>query len=624
MAELGDVVRFGPFELNRTQKLLFRDGELVALTPKAFDMLDLFVRNAGSMMEKDALMRGVWPDTFVDEANLSHHVFMLRRALGDDREGNRFIETIPRRGYRFVAPLLEEPETVVVIDDTIRQQIVVQKDEPRRPRRALLIAMAAAAAVAIAVALLWLNGRSEKASPVRSLAILPFKALRTGTADDQLGLGLADALITRLSNLDDVVIRPTGAIARYRGADSDLPAIGKQLGVDAILDGSVQRSGDRLRLTVQLVRVRDHRSLWAETFDEPFTDIFAMEDAVSHKVADALSPRLSPAHRQQMEKRYTSNSRAYERYLEGRYLWSQATPASLDASISRFSEAIATDPKFALADAGLAEAHNSLATWSFRPSRLSYAEAEAAASKALALDPNLGAAHVAMGRVAYRHRWDMPAAERHFRRALALNPNNFEARLALGEYLVVSGRFAEARNELELAAQLDPASLQVRMQRAIGKYFSRDYADAVRESEDILKFDPQFVVAYGILWASARELGLHDKAVNARLTDLRLNGYPDPALATLRRAFTTGGVDAYRRAEIAMLQSQPNPNYDVIIFLAMNYALVGDREAAFRWLDRACEERSGWLPEMAVDPVWDGLRTDGRFAALQARVRRAG
>ncbi|MGH9883212.1 MAG: winged helix-turn-helix domain-containing protein, partial [Pyrinomonadaceae bacterium] len=341
------LYEFGPFRINTRERILLREGKRIPLKPKVYDTLIVLIRNSGRVVEKEELMKQVWPDTFVEENNLTGNIFALRRAFGE----HQYIETVPRRGYRFTAevkqvrvedvkvPAMSGVEADLTIKETVgiagqaqelsgaHGRLEGSRAERRTGKRrtrlvALLIAFTA---LAVAAAVLFyrrgaqVEGTTSKLSPVRSIAVLPFKPLGEGSGDEFLSLGMADALITRLSSLKQLVVRPTSSILRYTAPDQDPLEAGRQQIVDAVLDGKIQRAGERVRVTVQLIRVQDGRQLWAEKFDEKFTDIFALQDAISERVAGALTLELTGAEQKRLTRRYTENAEAYQLYLKGRY-----------------------------------------------------------------------------------------------------------------------------------------------------------------------------------------------------------------------------------------------------------------------------------------------------------------
>ena len=438
-----NLLNFGPFTLDLDRRVLLREGAPVALTPKTFETLALLVRNSGRVVGKAELMDALWPDAVVEENNLNQQISALRKALGDRAEEGRYIKTIPGHGYRFIAS-----PTAPVLDRVM----------PRK--RATLIVAAAVAAILLIGAGVWLwrsrSSHNPSAQP-RSMAVLPFKSLSGG--DEYLGLGLTDVLITRLSNVRGMIVRPTSAVRRY-GQEADPLGAGRQLHVDAVLDGTIQRMNDRVRVTVRLLNVADGAALWGDTFDDRFTGFFAVEDSISERLTRALALRLSEEERKSLTARGTSNLEAHQWYLKGRYYSAQWTVDGFTRALDAFHRAIAIDPTYALAYAGQADAYYRATTIHLTPQE-GVPRARAAALAALRLDDGLAEAHAALGIIKFRYDWDFAGAEKEFRRAIALNPEDVEAHQWYSEYLTAFGRVAESVAEAKTAQQIDPLSPEV-------------------------------------------------------------------------------------------------------------------------------------------------------------------
>jgi len=421
---------FGPFRLTPAEGHLLREGNPVTLTPKAFEALVLLVERQGHLIEKEELMKSLWPDTFVEEANLAHHVWRLRKALEDSKEVAQYIETVPKRGYRFIAPvkIIENSTPALVVEEHTVTRVVAERETEdsldavsssaivigSRSRISITtgtIVIAACLLVlvaAFAYVRFGIKGTTtpDGAGAIRTLAVLPFKPLTPDNSDASLELGMADALITRLSNLKELTVRPTSAVIKYTAPNSDLAGIGHELNVQTVLDGRVQRAGDRMRVTVQLVRTADGKPLWAEQFDEKSSDIFVLEDSLSQKVARALALQLTAAETSRIQQHYTNNIEAYHAYLRGRYQMNQAAAGALKAEGS-FEEAIQKDPRFALAYSGLADAHSALAFMglgSGTPGE-ELMKAKDAALKALELDDSLAEAHNSLANLLFSNEW---------------------------------------------------------------------------------------------------------------------------------------------------------------------------------------------------------------------------
>jgi DNA-binding winged helix-turn-helix (wHTH) protein/TolB-like protein len=362
------IFEFGPFRLDTAERVLLRDGQPVPLTLKSFEVLLLLVENSGHIVEKNELMNRVWAGSFVEEGNLKVTVSMLRKALEDTNGGKLYIETVPRRGYRFVAGIkdLTAESLDLVMHERTRETVTVHEegivtDQSRSSRLPLLLAGALLIILGIVGGFFLLRNRTQSlaptasAAPIKSIAVLPFKPLDVNGRDESLELGMADTLITRLSRLKEVVVRPTSAVRKYAGLEQDAIAAGREQRVDAVVDGSLQRSGDRLRVTVRFLRVADGQTLWTDRFDENFTDIFAVQDRVSERVAGLLVVQLTEQEQILLTKRNTDNPQAYELYLKGNY--SSGTEERLKKNIEFFQRAIKLDPGYAVAYAGVANTY---------------------------------------------------------------------------------------------------------------------------------------------------------------------------------------------------------------------------------------------------------------------------
>ena len=567
-----------------------RNGEPVALAPKVLDTLLALVENSGRLLPKDELISGLWPDTFVEEATLARNISDLRRALGESSGEARYIETVPKSGYRFVAEVrqVEPKNTVMIIERHSRSRVVVQEElEPE----------------------------------VRSIAVLPFKPLGANDADEHLGLGLADALITRLSNIRQIAVRPTSAVMKYAGAGHDPAVAGRQLKVEAVLDGAIQRSGERVRVTVQLVGTSEETPLWAGTFDEMFTDIFAVEDSISEQVAHALTLRLTGEERKLLGKRYTENSEAYELYFKGRYYWNKRTADGLEKSIECFRAAIDIDSRYALAHAGLADTYTLLGDVGFTsiPPKEAFSKAKKSAIKAIEIDHTLAEARASLGHI-HMHCYEWAEARRELQRAIELNPNYAHAHQLHAFYLAFNGRIAEGGVEMRRALRLDPLSLPINTDVGAIYYFAREYGRAIDQYLKTVELDSNFDRAHFWLAAAYEQEQMYDEAIAEYTIVIELSGGSLEARASLGHAYARAG----RRDEALLifegLNQDSSSRYVSPYDLAIINLGLGESEAAIEWLDRACDEHAGWMIYLTVDPRLDPLRSDLRFRALLQRV----
>jgi TolB-like protein/Tfp pilus assembly protein PilF len=567
-----------------------RNGEPVALAPKVFDTLLALVENSGRLLPKDELISGLWPDTFVEEATLARNISDLRRALGESSGEDKYIETVPKSGYRFVAEVkqVEPKDSVMIIERHTRSRVVVQE---------------------------------ELDPEVRSIAVLPFKPLGANEGDEHLGLGLADALITRLSNIRQIAVRPTSAVMKYTGAGHDPAAAGRQLKVEAVLDGAIQRSGERVRVTVQLVSVSEEKPLWAGKFDEMFTDIFAVEDSISEQVAHALTLRLTGEERKLLGKRYTENTEAYELYLKGRYYWNKRRADELGKSIDCFRQAIDLDNHYALAHAGLADAYTFLGDvglTAIRPKE-AFSQAKQAATNALQIDNSLAEAHTSLGHL-HMHCYEWMDARREFERAIELNPHYAHAHQLRAFYLAFNGRPQDASAEIRIALRLDPLSLSINTDVGVIHYFAREYDQAIDQYRKTLDLDFNFDRAHFWLAGAYEQKQMYDEAIAEYAIATELSGGSLEARASLGHAYARAGRTDDALSIFEGLTRDSSSRYVSPYDLAIINLALGESEQALEWLDRACDERAGWMIYLTVDPRLDAISSDARFQALLRRV----
>lgn len=553
---------FAPFRLDAERRALMRGDSEIPLSRKAFDTLLALVEEQGKLVTKEALIRRVWPDSFVEENSLNQSISALRKALGDQAGEPKYIETVSGRGYRFVAPVTAHaPKT--------------------------------------------------DAAP-RSLAVLPLHTLGADEGD-WLGVGIADTLITRLSNVRELVVRPTSAVRRFANATGDAVEIGHLLGVDAVLEGNIRKAGDRLRVNVQLVSVASGAPIWARTFDERFTEIFAVEDAISQRVAEALTSHMTGEERSKLTLRETGNSEAYRLFLNGRWYADRLTRDTLTKSLESLQQAVALDPGYAHGYAGLAYHYFQCADLTM-PSREATTLAEEAARKALAIDPLLVDAQVVIAAVRLFRDWDSAASRRDFDRALAIDPHNVLARHLYGWCLTLSGEFDEALHQLREAEEIEPFSHAHAVYTAPAYYFARRYDEALARTRETVERDPAFWLAHvmegRILEATGDLAGAIACYEEARRAD---DSVPE-SLGDLGRALGRAGRTSEAAAILPRLDSAP-------AFIVANVHLgLGKLEQTFAQLNAAIDERSWYVTWYRIDPMLDPLREDPRFAQLLERV----
>lgn len=637
---------FGPFCLDPAEYALLRDGEPVVLRPKEFAVLIALVENHGHILTKDELLKRVWPDQFIEEGNLNRQISTLRKVLGETSDEALYIETVPRIGYRFVAPVKEignQSGEMVVERHTIARIVTEEEDEPdstfdskallttgKNQHRQRRLALWGVAVLLVGSTLVltqpWRSKKPEVTNngvTVRSLAVLPFTPIGANEEDQYLGLGMADALITKLSNIKGINVRPTSAVRKYSAQNQDAVAAARELGVEVVVQGTVNRDGEHVRVTVQLVSVRDGSPLWGQTFDEQFTNIFAVQDQISEQVARALTSSLSSEQKLLLTKRHTENSEAYQLYLKGRYFWNKRTVEGLKKGIRYFNEAVEKDPSYSLAYAGLADSYSLLGDYEGLPPQQVYPQAKQAAMQALELDEQLAEAHAALAFISAAYDWDWAGAEREYRRAIELNPNYETAHQWYAEYLSAMGRHREAIAEIRRAREANPVSLIVNAVEAWVLYFAREYDQAIAEGQKVVEMDPQFAEVYEYLKRCYDQKGMYREAIAARQTRRKLLGYDVKESAALREASATTSARVYWQKrldqEVEESKREPSTAFD----MAEIFAQLGQKDQAFSWLERAYEERSFFMMYLKVAPNLDPLRSDPRFADLLRRVGHA-
>jgi TolB-like protein/Tfp pilus assembly protein PilF len=582
------IYEFGAFSVDPSERLLLRDGLPIPLAPKVFETLIALVENSGRLVDKDELISRLWPDTFVEEATLARNISDVRKALGEGSGERRYIETVPKRGYRFVADVKELTGTTLIMRRHSRSRVIVEEE-------------------------------IEATSGGRSIAVLPFKSLGADEAHEYLGLGMADALITRLSNIRQMMVRPTSAVFKYVGFRQDPVVAGRELNVAAVLDGSIQRWEDRIRITVQLVSVKDAAALWAEKFDEKFTDIFAVEDSISEQVAAALTLKLTGEEKRLLTKHYTENTEAYQAYLRGRYLWNRRSTESLVRGIEHFSEAIDLDPNYASAYSGLSDSYTLLVVREAISPQEGFAKAKAAAAMALKIDEKFAAAHASLGH-AMLHNWEWADAEKELKRAIELNPGYPSAHHWYSEHLTAMGRCDESIAELKLAGELDPLSLVISADLGRAFYYARQYDQVIKQEARTLEMDSNFWLSHINLGRSYTQEGMHAEAIRELQTALDHSAGNTEVLSFLGFAYAASGKRDEAIKILLELDEQSKCTHVPPYHLAVVHAGLGEKDKSFEWLERSFEKHAVDLFTLKVEPMFDGLRSDPRFEGLLLRV----
>jgi TolB-like protein/DNA-binding winged helix-turn-helix (wHTH) protein len=630
------IYEFGPFRLDAQKRLLLRDGQLVKLFPKEFDTLLALVEKSGQDVKKEELMRRIWPDSFVEESNLTTNISHLRKALGENARQRQYIVRAPGGGYRFIADVKE------VGAEKASEPAVEREEAPvREPSRAAAVApgwrkfrLAFLAAVmlitlaVIAISHFWQRRQTAAAPPasmaashipVQSIAVLPFKPLAPDSRDESLEMGMADTLITRLSNIRQVIVRPTSAVRKYTGPEQDAVSAGREQGVDAVLEGSIQRSGDKVRVTAQLLNVRDGSLLWGYKCVEQCTDIFAVQDLVAERVATALMLKLTGEERESLTKRYTADTEAYQLYLKGRYFLNKSTEEDFRKSIEYFRQALEKDPNYALAYAGLADSYAQLGNYGLISMKESHPLAREAATRALEIDEKLGEAHASLAFILTNYYWDWGEAEKRFKRAIELNPNYAMAHNWYSQYLSFMGRTDEAIREAKRAQELDPLSLFNNSTIGFVLYLARQYDQAIAAAIKTLELDRNFAVAHMIIGLSYLQKKMYEESISELQ---KAKNHPD-SRALLGYAYAVAGKRDKARKILTELDKLSTQKYVASAPVAIICIGLGEKDQALERLEKAYDERLWEIGMLKVLPVFDPLRSDPRFTALLRRVNLA-
>ena len=574
---------FEGFLLDAAEQALLREGSPVPLTPKAFLTLLALVRRAGHVVEKQQLLDEVWPDTSVEEGNLNVTVFMLRKALGEEKGGQKFIQTVPRRGYRFV------PAVRAVADGNGARPLA---PPPPAARDAAV-----------------------------SLAVLPLLNGSRDPSAEYLSDGITESIINSLSRLPRLHVLARSTVFRYKGQDVDPRAVGREMNVGAVLTGRLIQFGDSLIVRTELADAASGRQLWGEEYKRRPDDILALQEEISRKISESLRVKLSGEEEDRLAKRHTTSTEAYQTYLKGRFHWNKRTQEGIERGIEYFKEAIRLDPEYALAYAGIADSYALLGAVEYAalPPAEAMRLAREATLRALEIDDTLAEAHASLGYVRIFD-WDWAEAEREYRRSIELNPSYATAHHWYAHYLTAMGRQTEAIVEIRRARELDPLSLPINAGMGWHYYLTRQYDEAIREYRKTLELDANFYMAHFLLGMAYEQVSQYGEALASYDRAIKLSGGSAAMRAAPGHAYAmTGRRDEARRVldelHAASAQGFVSPYHVAVI-----HAALGETDQAFDWLGRAYEAQSEALIWLAVDPMLDSLRTDPRFTALMTCI----
>jgi TolB-like protein/DNA-binding winged helix-turn-helix (wHTH) protein len=646
-------LRFGDFEFDPSVYELRHNGTPVRLERQPMDLLILLVERRNQLVSREDIVQRLWdPRVFVDvETGVNTAVRKLRIALGDSAENPRFIETVPRRGYRFVAEVVEESSDAPVRTPATQSPenggrsaetnfheraeaipaITAQPSRLLNWRRTLLF-LAGAVVLLIAVRTAYLAFRARPTQPGRSrimLAILPFQNLSNRPDQEYLSDGLTEETITDLGELSPDgmgVIARTSAMA-YKHTNKTVGQIGSELGVDYVLEGSVRRQDDRVRISAQLIRVKDQTHVWAHSYDRELKDVLEAQNELGKAIAGQVQANLNSEQEVELSRKRTVDPEAYDLYLKGRYYWNQRTPDSIQASIRYFQQAAAKDPNFALAYAGLAQAYNISNIVGPYTAAESLPKVKEAAMKAIELDPYLAEAHAALGMEKSHYDFDFPGAREEFLKAIRINPNSAYAHFFYSNcYLMPMGLDKEAIEENQKALELDPLSLPINNFMAMTYLYVGDYEKSYQQFQRTIEMNPNWPLAHDYFAGLLFITGRYREAIQEdEKTDVLRGARPDVAAGETfgkLRALDHGGEKGYWQYILAGVSTEMNEGKSVdASTLATLYALAGDKDKAFEWLDKAYAEHDGQnITLLKVDPLYRNLHGDPRFGAMLRRL----
>ncbi len=642
-----ELYEFDSFHLDAAEGLLLRDGAPVPLEPKVFETLLVLVRHGGQLVGKEELMQAVWPDTIVEESNLTRNVSVLRKALQRDDGGTSYIETAPKRGYRFVGavrtPSAKPPaEPVELIVQSAKVSLVVEEEESdetltaqpavlalpppavdQHKRRKLALALALSLA-ALATAVYFSFFRRPA---IDSLAVLPFVNVSTNPDAEYLSDGITDSLINSLAQLPTLKVMSRNSVfqykGRYKGKEIDARQAGQALGVRAVLTGKVTQRGDDLFISAELVDVRDNSHLWSAQYNHKLSDLLAVQAELARDIAEKLRLRLSGEDKQRLTKRGTENAEAYELYLKGRFYNNTLDREKEEKALEYFQRAIAKDPRFALPYAELAGLYvgmASIGTTYTIPPQEALQKAEEAAAKAIAVDDTLAEAHLSLAEIARVFDWDWNTAEREYRRAIELTPNVAAPHHFYAHHLVGVGRFEEALAEGLRALALDPLDVGMNFHLGWHYFYTRQYEQAVPQLQKTLSLDPTHSGAHGILGLTYGQQGRYSEAVTEIRRMEELKGRD--IRGNLGHVYALAGQRNEAQKLLAQLQEEAKHKPVSPYNIAKIYAGLGEPEQVLVWLEKAIAERDGNLtdPGLKVDVIFEKLHADARFAALLRRM----
>jgi TolB-like protein/DNA-binding winged helix-turn-helix (wHTH) protein/Tfp pilus assembly protein PilF len=620
------LYQFEGFELDLKRFELRRNGQALKLERIPMELLILLVSRNGDLVSREEIVEKLWgKNVFIEaEHSVNTAIRKIRQALEDDPDNPRFVKTVVGKGYRFSAAVRScEPESISAATEPNGPPPTVRSEKAPDPMLWLWVT-ATAVAMLIGIAFLGnLGGMRDRvlgrspAGQINSLAVIPLENLSGDKSQEFFADGMTDELITDLAQNSTLRVISRTSVMRYKGTRKPLPQIANELGVDAIVEGTIERAGDRVRIRAQLIRASDDRHLWADTFERELPDILGLESEVASSIARQVQTRLASGHPPSNRKVQPA---AYEAYLKGRYAWNKRSEAALFEGIEFFKQAITLEPDYGEAYSGLADSYTTLGYLSYIAPRDAFPLARAAAEKALVLNGSLAEPHASLAYVCFYYDWNWPAAEIEFKKAITLNPNYATVHEWYSIYLTAMLRPDEAKTEIDRALQLDPLSLIINTDVGFQMFYAKKYDEAILQLKKTLQMGPRFPLAHLWLGRAYQQKGMFDEAMNEYgATENALPGWI-VTLAGIGNLQGLFGKDADARATLAKLKELSKNEYVTPYGVALVYAGLGDKQQAFQWLETAVSDRSHWLAWIRLDPRWESLRSDPRYADLVRRI----
>jgi TolB-like protein/DNA-binding winged helix-turn-helix (wHTH) protein/Flp pilus assembly protein TadD len=635
------VVRFGTYEVSFQSGDVRKSGLRIRVQQQPMKLLEILLEHPGEIVTREELRSRVWPnESFGDfDQALNISIGKLRSALGDSAENPRFIETLPKRGYRFIAdvsvidadacPRRQEPLSgdLPTTDPGLKIKDVGSAVAPKRrlwPTRSVIGALALIIIITIitlSILSVWrLRSRAPASTGIRSIAVLPLENLSGDASQSYFADGMTDELITDLAQISALRVISRTSVMVYKGARKPLPQIARELNVDAVVEGTVLRSGDQVRITAQLIEAATDKHLWSQSYEGELRDTLALQNRVASAIADQIRINLTPQEQAALKNVKVVNPDAYESYLKGRYFWNKRTADGLKVALAYFKQAIEEDPKYAQAYSGLADTYALLGDWQYAvmTPKEAFPKAKAAAIKALELDNTLGEAHNSLAFVLDGFDWDFDSAGKEFQRGIELSPGYATAHHWYAWHVSLLGRYDEAIAEMRKAQNLDPLSLIINADLAEVLVLAHSYEESIQQSRKTIEMDPNFALAHNQLAQAYLQKHMYDEAVAELQQAVKLSGNSPTCMANLARAYVASGKRNEAVKLLGDLKKRSNPGYSNASEIAMIYASLGDTDQAMNWLEKGYEER--FNPGVLLRPGFDPLRSDPRFQNLLRRI----